>query len=175
MTTWSTESELRRGKLSARMLWGNEASVLVGDFLLGQAFRMMVEVGSLRALDILSAAAATIARRSDAARRGQEHRDHRGRISGRDSRQDRRVVRGACEVGPTIANRPKAEQNRVPFGRHESRHRVPARRRRAGYGGKSAKLGKNIGDDSARARSPSPSCWRSAAAMTASARSGSRR
>src|SRR6266700_833816 len=33
------ESELRRGKLSARMLWGNEASVLVGDFLLGQAFR----------------------------------------------------------------------------------------------------------------------------------------
>src|SRR6202044_779570 len=39
------ESELRRGKLSARMLWGNEASVLVGDFLLGQAFRMMVEVG----------------------------------------------------------------------------------------------------------------------------------
>src|SRR5207302_4606535 len=55
------ESELRRGKLSARMLWGNEASVLVGDFLLGQAFRMMVEVGSLRALDILSSAAATIA------------------------------------------------------------------------------------------------------------------
>ncbi|MGY4472145.1 geranylgeranyl pyrophosphate synthase [Bradyrhizobium sp. LB9.1b] len=44
------ESEMRRGKLSARMLWGNEASVLVGDFLLGQAFRMMVEVGSLRAL-----------------------------------------------------------------------------------------------------------------------------
>jgi len=43
------------------MLWGNEASVLVGDFLLGQAFRMMVEVGSLRALDILSSAAATIA------------------------------------------------------------------------------------------------------------------
>jgi octaprenyl-diphosphate synthase len=55
------ESEMRRGRLAARMLWGNEASVLVGDFLLGQAFRMMVEVGSLRALDILSSAAATIA------------------------------------------------------------------------------------------------------------------
>ena len=54
-------SEMRRGKLAARMLWGNEASVLVGDFLLGQAFKMMVEVGSLRALDILSAAAVTIA------------------------------------------------------------------------------------------------------------------
>ena len=33
------ESDMRRGKLAARMLWGNEASVLVGDFLLGQAFR----------------------------------------------------------------------------------------------------------------------------------------
>ncbi len=55
------ESEMRRGKLAARMLWGNEASVLVGDFLLGQAFRMMVEVGNLRALEILSSAAAVIA------------------------------------------------------------------------------------------------------------------
>src|SRR5579862_458018 len=55
------ESEMRRGNLAARMLWGNEASVLVGDFLLGQAFKMMVEVGSLRALEILSSAAAVIA------------------------------------------------------------------------------------------------------------------
>ena len=55
------ESDMRRGKLAARMLWGNEASVLVGDFLLGQAFRMMVEVGSLEALDVLSHAATVIA------------------------------------------------------------------------------------------------------------------
>ena len=40
------ESDMRRGKPAARMVWGNEASVLVGDFLLGQAFKMMVEVGS---------------------------------------------------------------------------------------------------------------------------------
>ena len=38
---------MRRGKAAARVLWGNEASVLVGDFLLGQAFKMMVEVGSM--------------------------------------------------------------------------------------------------------------------------------
>src|ERR1700753_2513671 len=55
------QSDMRRGKQAARMLWGNEASVLVGDFLLGQAFKMMVEVGSLQALDILSSAAAVIA------------------------------------------------------------------------------------------------------------------
>ena len=55
------ESDLRRGKKTARMIWGNQASVLVGDFLLGQAFRMMVDVGSLDALDILSTAASIIA------------------------------------------------------------------------------------------------------------------
>ena len=55
------ESDLRRGKKTARMIWGNQASVLVGDFLLGQAFRMMVDVGSLEALDILSTAASIIA------------------------------------------------------------------------------------------------------------------
>jgi len=55
------ESDTRRGKRTARLVWGNQESVLVGDFLLGQAFKLMVEVGSLDALEVLSAAAATIA------------------------------------------------------------------------------------------------------------------
>src|SRR6476660_177155 len=55
------ESSMRRGKVAARMLWGNEASVLVGEFLLGQAFKMMVEVADLHELEILSSAAAVIA------------------------------------------------------------------------------------------------------------------
>ena len=55
------DSDMRRGQPTARNLWGNQASVLVGDFLLGQAFRMMVAAGSLPALDILSSAAAVIA------------------------------------------------------------------------------------------------------------------
>jgi octaprenyl-diphosphate synthase len=55
------DSDMRRGKPTARKLWGNSASVLVGDFLLGQAFRMMVAAESLPALDILSHAAAVIA------------------------------------------------------------------------------------------------------------------
>src|SRR5690606_30856301 len=55
------ESGMRRGRQTARMIWGNQASVLVGDYLLGQAFRMMVEVGSMKALDILSCSASVIA------------------------------------------------------------------------------------------------------------------
>ncbi|AGF74229.1 octaprenyl diphosphate synthase [Bartonella australis AUST/NH1] len=55
------ESNLRRGKSTARIVWGNQASVLVGDFLLGQAFKMMVDVGSIEALAVLANAAAIIA------------------------------------------------------------------------------------------------------------------
>lgn len=55
------ESDVRRGKPAARMIWGNQASVLVGDFLLGQAFLMMVETHNLEALKVLSKAATVIA------------------------------------------------------------------------------------------------------------------
>ena len=55
------ESILRRGEEAARMIWGNQAAVLVGDYLLGQAFKLMVETGSLQALRILAEAAAIIA------------------------------------------------------------------------------------------------------------------
>lgn len=54
-------SELRRNRETANNVWGNEASVLVGDFLYSRAFEMMVEVGSMRVMDILSHATNRIA------------------------------------------------------------------------------------------------------------------
>ena len=54
-------SGLRRGKATANRLWGNPASVLVGDFLFSRSFELMVEDGSLKVLKILSSAAAIIA------------------------------------------------------------------------------------------------------------------
>ncbi len=54
-------SDLRRGKASANIVYGNPATVLVGDFLFSRAFELMVEDGSLRVLKILSAASAIIA------------------------------------------------------------------------------------------------------------------
>ncbi|HEY4041785.1 MAG TPA: polyprenyl synthetase family protein [Rhodopila sp.] len=54
------ESQLRRGLASANAVFGNKASVLVGDFLFARAFQLMVDDGSLRVLAILSEAAATI-------------------------------------------------------------------------------------------------------------------
>jgi len=55
------ESDLRRGRASASALFGNSASVLVGDFLYSRAFQMMVEVGEMRVMHTLADATNTIA------------------------------------------------------------------------------------------------------------------
>lgn len=55
------ESHLRRGRKTANLLWGNKSSILVGDYLFSRSFQLMVETGSLRVLDILANASATIA------------------------------------------------------------------------------------------------------------------
>ena len=142
------ESEMRRGRLAARMLWGNEASVLVGDFLLGQAFKMMVEVGSLRALEILSSAAAVIAE-------GEVMQLGVAKNTATTEDEYLAVIRAktaelfaaACEVGPVLTNRPKAEAAACrSFGMNlgiafQLVDDV------LDYGGKAAKLGKNVGDD----------------------------
>jgi len=54
-------SALRRGNQTANMVWGNQASVLVGDFLFAKSFNLMVEVGDIRILDILASASSVIA------------------------------------------------------------------------------------------------------------------
>jgi octaprenyl-diphosphate synthase len=54
-------SKLRRGKVAAHLIWGGASSVLVGDFLFARAFELMVEAGSIRALDILAKASSVIA------------------------------------------------------------------------------------------------------------------
>lgn len=55
------ESERRRGRPTANLLWDNKSSVLVGDYLFSRSFQLMVETGNLQVLDILANASATIA------------------------------------------------------------------------------------------------------------------
>jgi octaprenyl-diphosphate synthase len=142
------ESEMRRGRKAARMLWGNEASVLVGDFLLGQAFRMMVEVGSLRALEILSQAASVIAegevmQLAVAKNTSTTEDEYVAVIRGKTAE----LFAAACEVGPAIAGRPKAEQSACrSFGMNLG-IAFQLVDDALDYGGKAARLGKNVGDD----------------------------
>ena len=142
------ESDMRRGKLAARMLWGNEASVLVGDFLLGQAFKMMVEVGSLHALDILSSAATVIAEgevmQLGAAKNTATNEDEYLAVIRAKTAE---LFAAACEVGPALAAREKAEQAACrSFGMNLG-IAFQLIDDALDYGGKSAKLGKNVGDD----------------------------
>jgi octaprenyl-diphosphate synthase len=142
------ESEMRRGKLAARMLWGNEASVLVGDFLLGQAFRMMVEVGNLRALEILSNAAAVIAE-------GEVMQISAAKNTATTEDEYLAVIRAktaelfgaACEVGPVLAGRPKSEQTACRSYGMNLGIAFQLIDDALDYSGKAQKLGKNIGDD----------------------------
>ena len=142
------ESDMRRGKLAARMLWGNEASVLVGDFLLGQAFKMMVEVGNLHALGILSSAAAVIAEgevmQLGAAKNTATNEDEYLAVIRAKTAE---LFAAACEVGPALAARDKAEQAACrSFGMNLG-IAFQLVDDALDYGGKSAKLGKNVGDD----------------------------
>src|ERR1700759_1366025 len=142
------ESEMRRGRLAARMLWGNEASVLVGDFLLGQAFKMMVEVGSLRPLHILSTAAAVIAEgevmQLGAAKNTATTEDEYLAVIRAKTAE---LFAAACEVGPVLTQRSKAEAAACrSFGMNLG-IAFQLVDDALDYGGKSAKLGKNIGDD----------------------------
>jgi octaprenyl-diphosphate synthase len=142
------DSEMRRGKIAARMLWGNEASVLVGDFLLGQAFRMMVEVASLRALEILSAAAAVIAEgevmQLVAAKNLETTEDAYLSVIRAKTAE---LFAAACEVGPVLAERSKPEQAACrSFGMNLG-IAFQLVDDALDYGGSRARLGKNVGDD----------------------------
>ncbi|MDF2994804.1 MAG: Trans-hexaprenyltranstransferase [Xanthobacteraceae bacterium] len=142
------DSEMRRGKLAARMLWGNEASVLVGDFLLGQAFRMMVEVGSMRALDILSTAAVVIAE-------GEVAQLAAAKNTATTEDEYLAVIRGktaelfaaASEVGPVIGALTKAEQAACRSYGMNLGIAFQLVDDALDYGGSRSKLGKNVGDD----------------------------
>ena len=142
------ESDMRRGEVAARIKWGNQASVLVGDFLLGQAFKMMVEVGSLRALEILSSAAAVIAEgevmQLAAAKNTETNEDEYLAIIRAKTAE---LFGAACEVGPVIAGRPKAEQAACRSYGINLGIAFQLVDDALDYGGTSAKLGKNVGDD----------------------------
>ena len=141
-------SGLRRGRVTARLKWGNEASVLVGDFLLGQAFKMMVEVGSLGALGILSGAAAVIAEgevmQLAAAKNTETNEDeYLAVIRGKTAE----LFAAACEVGPVLAGRPKAEGAACRSYGMNLGIAFQLVDDALDYGGTAVALGKNVGDD----------------------------
>ena len=142
------ESDMRRGKMAARMLWGNEASVLVGDFLLGQAFRMMVEVGSLQALDVLSHAATVIAEgevlQLATAKNLETTEDEYLQVI---RSKTAALFAAAAEVGPIIANESASRISGLRSYGNNLGLAFQLIDDALDYGGNARDLGKNLGDD----------------------------
>lgn len=142
------ESDLRRGRRTARKIWGNQASVLVGDFLLGQAFRMMVEVGSLDCLEVLSTAASVIA---------EGEVMQLGVAKNLETTEDEylAVIRAktaalfsaAAEVGPILADASRNDRAALRSYGANLGLAFQLIDDALDYGGKANDLGKNIGDD----------------------------
>ncbi|WP_425228797.1 polyprenyl synthetase family protein [Sphingomonas sp.] len=113
-------SDLRRGRRTANIIWGNPASVLVGDFLFSRSFELMVEDGSLKVLKILSNASAVIAEgevnQLTAARRVDLGEDRYLDIIGAKTAA---LFAAACRIAAVVAERPEADELALDaFGRN---------------------------------------------------------
>ncbi|MEO6298220.1 MAG: polyprenyl synthetase family protein, partial [Paracoccaceae bacterium] len=142
------ESTRRRGRPTANLLWDNKSSVLVGDYLFARSFQLMVEAGSLRVLDILANASATIAE-------GEVLQLTAAQDLATDEAVYLQVVRGktaalfsaACEVGGVIAGASDAV-TRALFDYGDALGiAFQIADDLLDYGGSAAVIGKNTGDD----------------------------
>lgn len=142
------ESERRRGRPTANLLWDNKSSVLVGDYLFARSFQLMVETQSLRVMDILANASAVIAE---------------GEVLQLTAAQDLatteaiylQVIRGktaalfaaAMEVGGVIAAVPEAQVQALRAYGDALGIAFQIVDDLLDYGGTDAAIGKNTGDD----------------------------
>ncbi len=113
-------SGMRRGRRTANIIWGNPASVLVGDFLFSRSFELMVEDGSLRVLRILSNASAVIAEgevaQLTAQRRIETNEDRYLAIIGAKTAA---LFAAACRIAAVVAERDDADEEALDaYGRN---------------------------------------------------------
>lgn len=151
------ESSLRRGNETANAIWGNESSVLVGDFVFSRSFEMMVDVGEMRVMEILARASNTIAE---------------GEVmqllncNDPDTTEDRymmviqsktaKLFEAACQLGAILAGESKkVEQACVAYGRHIGTA-FQLKDDLLDYQASPEEMGKNIGDDLAEGKPTLP-------------------
>jgi octaprenyl-diphosphate synthase len=142
------ESARRRGRPTANLLWDNKSSVLVGDYLFARSFQLMIETGSLRVLDILADASATIAE-------GEVLQLTAAQNLATDEGIYAQVIRGktaalfaaACEVGGVVAGGTAAEVAGLRDYGDALGMAFQIVDDLLDYGGTDAGIGKNTGDD----------------------------
>jgi octaprenyl-diphosphate synthase len=141
-------SGLRRGRRTANIIWGNPASVLVGDFLFARAFELMVEDGSLKVLRILSRASSVIAEgevnQLTAQRQVETSEDKYLDII---SAKTAALFAAACRIAAVVAEREEAvEEHLDAYGRHLG-IAFQLVDDAIDYASDAATMGKGVGDD----------------------------
>ena len=142
------ESELRRGQETANAVWGNQASVLVGDFLFSRSFQLMVMDGSLHVLKLLSNASAVIAE-------GEVHQllttndtttseaDYLEVIQSKTAE----LFSAAARIGAVVADRPKIEEEALASYGTSLGVAFQLVDDALDYSARQVELGKTVGDD----------------------------
>lgn len=151
------ESDMRRGKDTANNIWGNQAAVLVGDFLYSRAFEMMVSVDDMRVMDIMATTTNTIAEGEVLQLLN---------INDAETNEERyleviysktaKLFEAACQLGAVLAQRSKEdEQSIAQYGIHLGTA-FQLIDDILDYSASSDEMGKNTGDDLAEGKPTLP-------------------
>lgn len=142
------QSDLRRGSKTANVIWGNQSSILVGDFLFSRAFQLMVEAGSLQVLGVLSNASAVIAEgevlQLQTARRIETTTGTYMQVI---SAKTAALFAAAAEVGALVAGRPAEEAAALADYGHRLGIAFQLIDDLLDYTAHQTELGKTVGDD----------------------------
>lgn len=150
-------SVLRRGRETANQRWGNEASVLVGDFLYSRAFQMMVDVGSMEVMKVLADATNTIAK-GEVQQLINQHNADTSEASYLEviNNKTAKLFEAASQLGAIINDCPMEQEKALAaYGRHLGTA-YQLIDDVLDYSAESAELGKNIGDDLAEGKPTLP-------------------
>ncbi|MGH8306875.1 MAG: octaprenyl diphosphate synthase [Gammaproteobacteria bacterium] len=150
-------SGLRRGRQTANTIWGNEASVLVGDFLYSRAFQMMVTVNDMRIMNILADATNLIAEGEVLQLLNCHDPDTtEARYLEVIHRKTATLFQAGARLGAVITHRPAAEQEALAaYGLHLG-NAFQLIDDTLDYSANTAELGKNLGDDLAEGKPTLP-------------------
>jgi len=150
-------SDLRRGNQTANAIWGNEAAVLVGDFLYSRSFEMMVSVGSMRVMEILSHTTNVIAE-GEVLQLLNCHDPDTTEDRYRDviRYKTAKLFEASAHLGAVLGGQPQhIEQAMARFGMHLGTA-FQLIDDALDYGSSSEDIGKNIGDDLAEGKPTLP-------------------
>lgn len=150
------ESSTRRGNKTANEVWGNAASVLVGDFLYSRSFEMMVEPGILKIMQVMSEATNVIAEGEVLQLLNcHDPETTTERYMEVIHRKTAKLFEAASQMGAILADKPELEKTFINYGRHLGAA-FQLIDDALDYTANAAELGKNLGDDLAEGKPTLP-------------------